>query len=117
MTVKGDAPKLRHDSPAPPKAKRRPRTAPVRRPNQEPHPQDAAVRRMLWEKKRKDKIDHRNQMLREWKLGQAQNKHDTYTSLMVHPHELAPARIRAERDQVHRLLQHHGARRPNFIPN
>ena len=80
-------------------------------------PQDLAVKRMLFEKKRRDKIDYRKQLLREWKLGQAQNLHDTYTSLVVPPRELAPAHIRAERDQVHRLLQQHGALRPNFIPN
>ena len=34
-------------------------------------PQDLAVKRMLFEKKRKDKIDYRKQLLKEWKLVQA----------------------------------------------
>ena len=72
---------------------------------------------MQFEKHRKEKIDYRKQMMREWRLGQAQNLHDTYTSMLVRPHELAPAHIRRERDQIRTLLQHHGAMRPNFIPN
>ena len=72
---------------------------------------------MHFEKRRKEKIDYRKQLLREWKLGQAQNQLDTYSSMHVRPHELAPAHIRRERDQIRTLLQHHGAMRPNCIPN
>ncbi len=80
-------------------------------------PRDPVYKKMQFEKHRKEKIDYRKQMMREWRLGQAQNLHDTYTSMLVRPHELAPAHIRRERDQIKTLLQHHGALRPNFIPN
>ena len=53
-------------------------------------PKDPAVKRMEFEKSRKEKINYRKQMLKEWKLGQAQNLKDTYTSLMVRPQELNP---------------------------
>ena len=82
-----------------------------------PVPRDPAYQKMQFEKHRKEEIEYRKQMMREWRLGQAQNLKDTYTSMLVRPHELAPAHIRAQRDQIHTLLQHQGALRPYFIPN
>ena len=76
-------------------------------------PKDSAAVRMQFEKTRKEKREHRNPM----QLGQAQNLKDTYTSLMVRPHELNPRHLVRARDQVHTLLKKGGALRPNFIPN
>ena len=78
---------------------------------------DGAAVRMDFEKKRKEKQEHRNQMLKEWKLGQAQNLKDTYSSMIVRPEHLAAKpHIKRARDQLHNLLKREGALRQNRLP-
>ena len=80
-------------------------------------PRDRAAEVMAFDQKRKEKREHRNQLLKEWKLGQAQNLHDTYSSMIVRREDLATRpQIRKERDQIHRLLKSQGALRPNKLP-
>ena len=80
-------------------------------------PKDSAAVRMDFEKKRKEKQEHRNQMIKEWKLGQAQNIKDTYTSMIVRPEHLAAKpHIKRARGQLHRLLKREGALRQNRLP-